>query len=171
MPRCTVFSPVTSHRSMTIQTFRFLGRVTSTARKTADFTVDIECEKIDFFTFNIRPVITGGATASYSINEMTTAVATIAATDANDDALTYSIVGGADAARFTIDATTGALSFIDPPDFESPTDVGLDNDYEVIVQASDGALVDTQTITVTVLNVADGPGSPMGGLLLSITHA
>ena len=40
--------------------------------------------------------------------------------------ITYSIVpvgsgGGADAARFQIDGSTGALSFITPPDFEIPT--------------------------------------------------
>lgn len=38
----------------------FLGRVISAARKTADFTVDIECEKIDYFTFNVG----GGSSAS-----------------------------------------------------------------------------------------------------------
>lgn len=32
----------------------FLGRVTSVARKAANFTVDIACEKIDFFTFGFR---------------------------------------------------------------------------------------------------------------------
>ena len=47
---------------------------------------------------------------------------TVTATDADLPAqtLTYSIVGGADAALFTIDAATGALSFIAAPDFEAP---------------------------------------------------
>lgn len=40
----------------------FLGRVISAARKTADFTVDIVCEKIDYFTFNIRGDDTDTAT-------------------------------------------------------------------------------------------------------------
>ena len=89
----------------------------STARKTADFTVDIVCEKIDYFTFNIRPVITsngGGATAIVGISEGTTVVTTVTATDANSDGLVYSIIGGADAALFTINASTGVLSFIRP---------------------------------------------------------
>ena len=66
--------------------------------------------------------------------------------------LTYSIVGGADAALFTIDAATGALRFVAAPDFEAPTDAGADNVYDVTVQVSDGSLTDTQAIAVTVTN-------------------
>ena len=40
---------------------------------------------------------------------------------------TYSIVGGADAAKFTINASTGALSFVTAPNFEAPTDAGGNN--------------------------------------------
>ena len=62
------------------------------------------------------PVISsngGGASAAVSIAENSTTVTTVTATDADPGAtLTYSIAGGADAARFSIDATTGALSFV-----------------------------------------------------------
>ena len=34
--------------------------------------------------------------------------------------LSYSIVGGADANKFSIDSNTGALSFAAAPDFEAP---------------------------------------------------
>src|SRR5262249_43521995 len=68
--------------------------------------------------------------------------------------VTFSLAGGADASKFTINATTGALSFITAPDFEAPTDAGADNVYDVIVQASDGVLTDTQAISVSVSNVA-----------------
>ena len=37
-------------------------------------------------------------------------MATVAAVDTDGDAPVYSIAGGADAARFVIDAETGALS-------------------------------------------------------------
>ena len=54
------------------------------------------------------PVITsngGGATAAVNVAENTTAVTTVTATDPDAGAtLTYSIVGGADAAKFTINA-------------------------------------------------------------------
>ena len=62
------------------------------------------------------PVISsngGGANASISMAENATAVTTVTATDADPGAtLTYSIAGGADAAKFSIDAATGALSFV-----------------------------------------------------------
>uniref|UniRef100_UPI0035B2446B cadherin domain-containing protein n=1 Tax=Zoogloea sp. TaxID=49181 RepID=UPI0035B2446B len=101
------------------------------------------------------PVITSGATAN--VAENTTAVMTVTATDADQPAqtLTYSIVGGADAAKFTINSSTGALSFATAPDYEAPTDSGANNVYDVTVQASDGTLSSTKAITVTVTAVND----------------
>lgn len=104
------------------------------------------------------PVITsngGGATAAVSVAENTTAVTTVTATDSNGDAVTYSISGGADAARFTIGASTGVLAFVGAPDFESPSDADANNTYVVVVRASDGTLFSEQTITVTVTDVAE----------------
>jgi VCBS repeat-containing protein len=108
------------------------------------------------------PVITstgGGASASVSVAENTTAVTTVTASDADlpSQTLTYSIAGGADAARFTIDSASGALRFVATPDFEAPSDSGADNTYDVIVQASDGTLASTQAIAVTVLDVNEAP--------------
>src|SRR5206468_2886735 len=85
-----------------------------------------------------NPVLTsdgGGATAAVNVAENTTAVTTVTATDADlpAQALSYSITGGADAARFSIDAGTGVLSFSAAPDYESPTDADGDNVYEVTV--------------------------------------
>ena len=114
---------------------------------------------------NDAPVITsngGGATASISVAENTTAVTTVVATDVDVENITYSIVGGADSAKFTIDPNTGALSFVNAPDFENPTDVAGgssvagNNVYDVIVRASDGTASDDQAIAVTVTNVAEG---------------
>ncbi|MBL8454525.1 MAG: cadherin repeat domain-containing protein, partial [Zoogloea sp.] len=102
------------------------------------------------------PVITSGSTAS--VAENTTTVMTVTATDADQPAqtLTYSIIGGADAARFQIDGATGALSFLVAPDFEAPTDAGGNNVYDLIVQVSDGqGSTDTQAIAVTVTAAND----------------
>ncbi|GJL59178.1 MAG: hypothetical protein NPIRA03_20350 [Nitrospirales bacterium] len=102
---------------------------------------------------NDAPVITsdgGSATANISVTTGTTAVTDVNATDAEGNSLTYSIVGGVDAALFTIDPATGALTFITAPEYQTPGDVGADNIYDVIVQASDGTSVDTQAIAVTV---------------------
>ena len=111
---------------------------------------------------NQAPVITsngGGATAAISLPENTTPVTTVTATDPDaGTTLTYSIIGGADSTKFLINPATGALSFnisLFVPDFEVPNDADLNNIYEVTVQVSDGALTDTQAISVTITNVAE----------------
>jgi hypothetical protein len=104
------------------------------------------------------PVITsngGGGSAAISRPENQTAVTTVTATDGDNDVLTYSISGGADAAKFAIDASSGALTFVSAPDFENPTDVGANNVYDVAVSASDGSLSDTQSIAVTVTDASE----------------
>ena len=45
------------------------------------------------------------------MDENETTVATLVGTDADGDSLTYSITGGADQDLFTIDASTGVLTF------------------------------------------------------------
>ena len=110
---------------------------------------------------NENPVITsngGGANAAISVAENTTAVTTVTSTDVDGGAPSYSISGGADAARFTINAGTGVLTFNLAPDFEAPADAGLNNVYDVTVQVSDGlGGSDTQAISVTVTNANENP--------------
>ncbi len=105
------------------------------------------------------PVITsngGGATAAISLAENIAAVTTITSSDADaGSGVIYAIAGGADAARFAIDAATGALSFLAAANFESPTDAGADNVYDVIVRASDGTLFGDQAIAITVTDVTE----------------
>jgi len=113
---------------------------------------------------NEAPVIDsdgGGATATVAVNENTAAVTTVHATDPDaGTTLAYSIIGGADAGKFTLNSATGALSFIAAPDFEAPTDTDGNNSYVVQVRAFDGALQDDQTITVNVTNVAEDTQGP-----------
>ena len=108
---------------------------------------------------NEAPSITsnnGGATATVEVNENSTLVTTVTASDPDAGTMfTYSITGGADAAKFKIDPATGRLEFVNSPDFENPTDAGGDNVYDVIVGASDGTNTDTQSIAVTVKNVQE----------------
>ena len=71
--------------------------------------------------------------------------------------MTYSL-SGTDAALFTIDATTGVVSFIDAPDFEDPDDAGGDNVYNITVTASDntaGTADTDQDVAITVTDVND----------------
>ena len=111
---------------------------------------------INITRVNDKPVITsdgGGSAAREYVCENTKFVTRVTATDAETNNLVYSIVGGADAAKFTIDATTGALAFIAAPDYEHPTDAGANNVYDVVVQVSDGnGGTDTQAIAVAVTN-------------------
>ncbi|MBK9947789.1 MAG: tandem-95 repeat protein [Nitrospira sp.] len=123
---------------------------------------------------NAAPTITsnsGGVTASISVAENTTTITTVTATDADAGAaLTYSISGGADSSKFTINSSTGALSFISAPNYESPTDSGGNNVYDVIVTVTDGVGgADSQSIAVTVTNANDAP--VLADTALSITVA
>ncbi len=110
---------------------------------------------------NHAPMITsdgGGDTATLARAENTTTVTPVAATDQDaGTSLVYSIIGGADAAKFHVDASTGVLSFVTAPNFEAPTDSDHNNSYIVQVGASDGSLFDSQTITVNVTNVNEPP--------------
>ena len=103
-----------------------------------------------------KPVISsngGGNSAAINVFEGVTAVTTVTATDIDGDPLTYRIVPGTDSSKFRIDAATGVLTFVGAPDFENPTDVGGNNVYNITVEVSDGTLVDTQTLAITVKNV------------------
>ncbi|MCH4903128.1 hypothetical protein GSN00_01665, partial [Cylindrospermopsis raciborskii CHAB3438] len=80
------------------------------------------------------PVITSSFT--FFVAENSTAVGNIIATDADGNTLTYSISGGADRSLFTINANTGALSFVNAPNFEAPTDVGINNVYNLQIQVT-----------------------------------
>ncbi len=109
---------------------------------------------------NTPPAITsdgGGSSANLSIAENTIFVTTVTASDMDVPAqvLSYSLTGGTDLTKFTIDSVTGALTFISPPDYESPADSNANNSYQVIVQVDDGhGGTDTQTINITVGNAA-----------------
>jgi hypothetical protein len=123
---------------------------------------------------NDAPTITsggGGATASINVAENVSGITMVVGADVDlpAQALTYGISGGIDQALFTIDATTGALSFVAPRNFEVATDANGDNVYVVQVRVTDtqGGAV-TQTIQVTVTDVAEGmPPAPLVPLLPS----
>jgi hypothetical protein len=151
----------------------YKARITSVARNAADWTLDIVAERLDLTVLFTPPTITsngGGATAAITVNEESgVSVTTVTADDA-DATGAFSISGGADAALFTIDADTGVLEFLDAPDYEDPQDADGNNTYVVIVQATGDGATDTQTITVTVADVVEGSGVPMG-LLLALTYS
>ena len=102
---------------------------------------------------NTAPTITDPG--ALSLLEGGTSVATLSASDSQNDSLSFSIASGDDEELFSI-TTAGALSFATAPDFEAPGDSDTDNVYDVTVQVSDGSLTDTQDLTITVTDAFEG---------------
>ena len=91
-----------------------------------------------------------GSTASLSVDEEQTSVFSFTASET----VTWSITGGADSALFTVNSSTGVVTFSSAPDYENPGDSNTDNDYVFEITATDSLGNTTvQTVTVTVLDV------------------
>lgn len=103
---------------------------------------------------NQAPTFTSSNAVSVAENSTGT-VYTATATDPDGNPLTFSISGGADAARFSI-TNGGALSFTASPDFEAPTDADRNNVYLVQLSVSDGQATANLSLSVTVTDRADG---------------
>ncbi|HEY9814554.1 MAG TPA: cadherin domain-containing protein [Candidatus Obscuribacterales bacterium] len=100
--------------------------------------------------------------------ENTTLVVDIQATDdssSEGNGLTYSLSGGNDQALFTIDATTGVLSFLTAPDFENPMDVGNDNGYAVEVTVTNAGGLSTAQLFNINLNDVNDNSTPFDDIL------
>ena len=113
------------------------------------------------------------ASSTFAIPENSTAITTITATDPDGDDLTFSLTTTTDSSYFTIDPTSGALSFNQAPDFETPQDSNADNTYELELSVADGANTTSQSITVTVTNVDEAPSftSPTQNLSVNENNA
>ena len=99
------------------------------------------------------PVFTDGTDTTRSIAENSNAGvnigSTVAATDADDDTLTYSL-GGTDASFFDIDSSSGQLQTRAALDFEDKSS------YSVTVSVSDGSGGSASiTVTITVTDTLD----------------
>ncbi|WP_147114177.1 ExeM/NucH family extracellular endonuclease [Tateyamaria sp. syn59] len=87
--------------------------------------------------------------------------AVIAASDVEGDTLSFALAG-ADASLFTIDAQTGAISFIDAPTADNPLDQGGDGIYDLELLVSDGVNTTSQELQVQVQRApATGGSSPI----------
>ena len=141
--------------TITAQDFETLvGTLEVIVAATDGTNTDTQTITVTITNVNEAPVITsnsGGATATVIKAENTTAVTTVTSTDVDASATaTYSLAGGADIGLFAIDTATGVLTMT-AQDFENPENFG--NTLVVIVGVTDGALTDTQTITVDITNV------------------
>jgi len=94
--------------------------------------------------------------ATYRENDTRT-VYTFRASDPQRQAITW-LLSGTDAGDFDLDASSGALTFQNTPDYEAPADNDSQNDYDLVVEARDtDGNVDRLAFTVTVTDVNEGP--------------
>jgi hypothetical protein len=133
------------------------------AETKASYSIDIEASDgtltdtqtvtITINDVNEFPVTFNAPTATATaVENQTTTTYSPSTTDADaNESLTYSIVGGADQALFTMSGST--LSFLVAPDYEAPDD----EFYEVIIEVSDGNTSDQQTLTVEVTDANEVP--------------
>ena len=102
---------------------------------------------------NEPPDVTGDDAISYQENS-DRALETYRATDPEKTDITWGL-SGADSGAFAI-SETGVITFLNAPDYESPTDSGSDNVYEVTVEATDeDGEMGRMEVTVTVVNLTD----------------
>lgn len=99
---------------------------------------------------NRPPAFTSPATATVPENSGGTIYMATAA-DPDGNPLTFSLSGGADRAAFALSAA-GALSFVNPPDFENPADADRNNVYLVQIGVSDGLTSAVLDLAITVTN-------------------
>lgn len=121
-------------------------RATDAQGAFVDLTINIEV--------SMNPVFVSVAAVDFAENASSLLAYTAVATDGDGDTLTYS-VSGADAAKFAINAATGALSWVSQPDFETPASAASSNVYSVTVSANDGVNTVDHPITITVTNASE----------------
>ena len=123
----------------------------------ATITVTINVTNVDETPANNTPTFTEGSSATRSIAENTGSGvdigSAVSATDDDNDTLSY-ILGGTDAASFSIDSSSGQLRTSAALDFET------DDTYSVTITVSDskGGSA-TITVTINVINVDETPAN------------
>ena len=109
------------------------------------------------------------------VEENETAVATLAATDADRPAedLRWRITGGTDRNRFRLTAD-GVLTFAAAEDYEAPGDSDRDGDYEVTAEVNDGANPVEAVFTIRLEDVDDTApalsSASVNGATLTLTY-
>lgn len=151
--------------------FAMSGSTLSWASGTRDFENPTDADKNNVYIVNVRAKdaanLTTDATVAVTVgnlvDETPPTITSSGTLDAYEGAnaslsltanetVTWSIAGGADAARFTISGSTLTLP---AKDFDAPIDANSDNAYEVIVRASDTS--ENTTDKLVVFTVQNAP--------------
>ena len=69
---------------------------------------------------------------------------------------TLTLQASGDSTHFTL-TDAGELRFTPPPDYDSPSDSGSDNVYDITIQGSDASLSGLLEVAVTVTDVNEAP--------------
>ena len=80
--------------------------------------------------------------------------------DQNGDNLIFSISGGVDEDKFSLNSTTGSLNFLSAPDsFENPSDQGSNNVYDINISSgiADGKIYPSysQSFSIRVTDISE----------------
>ena len=122
----------------------------------------------DPLSFPNRPPSFSGSTQFSIFENNQSAVFAIAASDPDSDDLLSFSIAGPDASKFSVNAVTGEISFIEPPDFESNGSAAGDNSYLLTILVSDGEDSASSSLYIQVLDVYEPPPNfPPVDLLLS----
>ena len=142
------------------ETFTLRAEDQNNAALFSEFTVNVtinpENDDIPVWAPSAQP----GGVYEYSILETnsTQVIVGLVATDADiSDSLTYSVFGGVDASSFTIDPGNGQLRFSTAKDYESKSDSGGDDIFNVIVRVTDGTYNVDLPVIVTLVDVNEQP--------------
>ena len=126
----------------TKSSYSIIVKATDTSNNVAIQNLTVNLNDVD----EVTPVIT--SLSSYSVAENQTTAFTVSATDSST--ITYSIVSGNDSSAFSINSTSGVVTFNTAPDYETK------NSYSVIVKATDTSNnFSTQNVTVNITDVVE----------------
>ena len=117
-----------------------------------------EMQRVTVTGVDEAPIITTTSRTAFSQpEERISTLYTFRATDPEGGDVSWGL-SGTDSSAFTITTDSsgrGALSFANPPDYESPGDSGQDNVYNVTVQASDDSIPRNTAALEVVVTVTD----------------
>ena len=118
-----------------------------------------DTETITITITNSAPTVTDTAANLAETASASDAVVTVSTTG-DTTSLTWSIASGNDDGVFAIGASTGAITVADTTNLDREATAS----YDLVVRATDGTTPDTETITITITDVAptvtDTSGKP-----------
>ena len=106
---------------------------------------------------DVAPAFTSASSATFAENGTGAVYTAVVTPDVTGAVVSYSISGGADSARFSINSSSGVVGFVSSPNHESATDSGGNNVYDITISATEANNTNTvtQIVAITVTDVGD----------------